>query len=159
MSFNYSGSGQALVVREKCNADKPFTSSSVLTNTTGAFSRIISYENSIIGKRLLSGQIVNTYPLNLIASDSLLNFRIIPYTSDSGSYIVIYTLMKRRDENTDTIDRNLMIVCLLSFLYWPSVVPSFDIFIVTRYITRTHIIWTMPRYKRGFQWALQASKL
>ena len=90
MSFNYSGSGQALVVREKCNANKPFTSSSVLTNTSDIYSRIINYENSIIGKRLLSGQLVTSYPLNLIASDNLLNFRIIPYTTDSGSFEIIY---------------------------------------------------------------------
>ena len=66
-----------LVVREKCNSLKHLKSSFKVTNTDDFSSKIINYENSIIGKRLLSASLIITnpdpIPNNLVASDSELN--------------------------------------------------------------------------------------
>ena len=71
MSSFYYGEGQALVVCEECN-----TSSLILTSTDDFYSKILQYENSVIGKKLLAGTLTNN-PFNLIASDGLLNYRYI----------------------------------------------------------------------------------
>lgn len=89
MSFNYSGSGQALVVREKCNANKPFTSSSEITNNPlDIWTKIFKYKNSVIGKRLFSAVLTN--PLALIASDAQFVFKIVPFNNDLGSFVIIW---------------------------------------------------------------------
>jgi hypothetical protein len=53
-SFNYIGEGTALVVREKCESIITFTSKTTITTTSNPFFFVINYENSIIGKQLLS---------------------------------------------------------------------------------------------------------
>ena len=92
-SFYHTGEGQALVVRKKCNTFKsslkPFKSTLTITNTDDIFSKIVQYENSIIGKKLLAGTLT-TDPINLLASDGLLNFKIIPFISDGRNGIIIY---------------------------------------------------------------------
>jgi len=94
-SFYHTGEGQALVVRKKCNtfksSIKPFKSTCTITETTDPFSKIIQYENSILGKKLLSGTLTTIpSPINLQASNGLLNFRIIPFILDNKTGIIIY---------------------------------------------------------------------
>ncbi len=92
-SFYHTGEGQALVVRKKCNtfksSIKPFKSTLTITETTDPFSKIVQYENSIIGEKLLAGTL-STNPLNLLASDGLLNFIFIPFIVNGRSGIIIY---------------------------------------------------------------------
>lgn len=89
MSSNYSGEGEALVVQEKCNALKPFTSTTIFKSTNNFNYRIINYQNSVIGKRLLAGLFINN-PYSIIASDNLLSFRFIPFVIDGVAGVVIY---------------------------------------------------------------------
>lgn len=93
MSSFYYGEGQALLVCEECNTFrslvKPFTSSSIITPTDDIFSKILQYENSIIGKKLLAGTIT-TNPFNIIASDGMLNYIFIPFIFEDRSGIIIY---------------------------------------------------------------------
>ena len=84
MSSFYYGEGQALVVCEECN-----TSSLILTSTDDFYSKILQYENSVIGKKLLAGTLTNN-PFNLIASDGLLNYRFIPFFNDDRSGLITY---------------------------------------------------------------------
>jgi hypothetical protein len=89
-SFTYSGEGEALVVREKCNALKTFTSS--YTYTCGndfCDLSIINYQNSIIGKKLLSA--VFDISTNIeYSSNGLLNFRANYYDVDGIFYIILF---------------------------------------------------------------------
>ena len=91
MSSNFSGEGKALVVREKCFEVKPFTSKSSFTRNFDAQNYIFNYENTIIGKRLLS---IVYYPQNFrqeyIGSNGLLNFNILIYVSEGILYNIIH---------------------------------------------------------------------
>jgi hypothetical protein len=94
MTSAYSGEGQALVVREKCNSLKPFSSSVTVTSTDDFVSFIINYENNVIGKKLLSGQMIlinpAPVPINIVASDNDFNFNLIPFITPSGQGLIIY---------------------------------------------------------------------
>ena len=94
-SFYHSGEGQALVVRKKCNNFiyylKQFKSTLIVTNTDDIYSKILQYENSIFGNKLLAGTVTTSpFPINFIASDGLLNFRLIPFILDGKNGIIIY---------------------------------------------------------------------
>ena len=87
----FSGQGEALVVREKCNSNKSFTSSYTIEFTDDLLLlSILNYQNSFIGKRLLSavynGNEVET------SSDGLLNFTAQYYfdSETDKSYIVVF---------------------------------------------------------------------
>ena len=96
MTSPYSGEGLALVVREKCNSLKPFSSSVTVTSTDDYVSFIINYENNVIGKKLLSGQMIlinpAPVPINIVASDNDFNFNLIPFinTSTFEQGLIIY---------------------------------------------------------------------
>jgi len=74
-SFNYLGAGEALVVREKCNSLKQFTTKTTFTTTDNNAFFVINYENSIIGKQVLSGLFDTVSTLGIFASTTNLNFR------------------------------------------------------------------------------------
>lgn len=86
---DFSGEGNALLVREKCNQLKPFKSrSSYIAN--GMF-YTYNYENTIIGKNLLS--LVFYSPNSrqeYIGSNGLLNFDIINYVDEGILYSIVY---------------------------------------------------------------------
>jgi len=87
MSFSYSGEGQALVIKEKCSSIKKFTSSSNFYEYSNGFYKM-NYENSVIGKKLLS--IVFTESDTAIASDGLLNYEILSLILDESPYLFIF---------------------------------------------------------------------
>jgi len=86
----FSGNGEALVVREKCNSNKSFTSSYTIEFSDDIFLSILNYQNSFIGKRLLS----SVYNGNEVetSSDGLLNFTAQYYfdVESNVSYIVVF---------------------------------------------------------------------
>lgn len=88
MSFSYSGEGQALVIKEKCSSIKKFTSSSNFYDYSNGFYKL-NYENSVIGKKLLSS-IYTAESDNLIASDGLLNYELFPLYLDETPYLLIF---------------------------------------------------------------------
>jgi hypothetical protein len=69
-SEDYLGIGEALVVREKCESIKLITAKTTFKNSNNF--TIINYENSIIGKQVLSGLTDN---FSAIASNTSLVFR------------------------------------------------------------------------------------
>jgi hypothetical protein len=90
MTSNFSGEGKALIVREKCNQLKPFTSKSSFTYTDISY-LIVNYENTIIGKRLLSVVFYSpNFRQEYIGSNGLLNFNIIIYVSEGILYNLIH---------------------------------------------------------------------
>jgi hypothetical protein len=86
---DFSGDGAALLVKEKCNQLKTFKSRSnyVANNTFYT----LNYENTIIGKKLLS---ITFYSPNsrqeYIGSNGLLNFNIIIYVDEGILYSLIF---------------------------------------------------------------------
>jgi hypothetical protein len=90
---NFSGEGNACIVRKNCNEIKPFTSKSTATQKISPnyqFS-ILNYENSIIGKRLLSlVYFAPSFRQEYIGSDGLLNFISQIYVSDGILYNLIH---------------------------------------------------------------------
>ena len=90
-SATYSGEGEALVVREKCSEVKQFTSSYTYTTciNDNCNLSILNYENSIIGKKLLSA----VYDGNTkeYSSNGLLNFNAEYYDfNDTGFLVVVF---------------------------------------------------------------------
>jgi hypothetical protein len=80
MSETYIGTGEALVISNKCNKIVPFTSSYTWTfsNDSNYVLYKINYNNSFIGSRILSAN----YDYHLfveISSDGLLNFNATYY--------------------------------------------------------------------------------
>lgn len=91
MSSNFSGEGKALVVREKCFEVKPFTSKSTFTRNFDAQNYIFNYENTIIGKKLLSMVYYSqNFRQEYIGSNGLLNFITIIYLSEGILYNIVY---------------------------------------------------------------------
>lgn len=90
MSYTYSGEGEALVVREKCNALKPFTSSYTYTCENDYCNlSIVNYQNSVIGKKLLSA-VYDDNNFKDYSSNGLLNFYIDYYNVDDNYYIILF---------------------------------------------------------------------
>jgi hypothetical protein len=89
MGDNFSGEGNALLVSEKCNQLKPFKSkSNIIAN--GMF-YTYNYENTIIGKKLLSLVFYSpNFRQEYIASNGLLNFNIINYVDKGILYSIVY---------------------------------------------------------------------
>ena len=90
--FTYSGEGQALVVREKCNELKSFTSSyTYACGNDECNLSILNYQNSFIGKKLLSAVYGGTSTYNSsveFSSTGLLNFYAHYYNVD-GIYLIV----------------------------------------------------------------------
>ena len=89
MGENFSGIGTALLVSEKCNQLKPFKSkSNYLANNTFY---TLNYENTIIGKKLLSITFFSpNFRQEYIGSNGLLNFNINIYVEEGILYILIF---------------------------------------------------------------------
>lgn len=89
-SRTYSGEGQALIVKEKCNKVIDFTSSYTLTNgdNSGTLT-ILNYENSFIGKKLLAG-VFDGFSNKEFSSDGSLNFNTEYYFFDEFSFVVVF---------------------------------------------------------------------
>jgi hypothetical protein len=94
-TYTFSGKGEGLFLREKCNSFKTFNSTYTYRCGCGYEDNcnlsIINYENSIIGKKLLASSYNNNENLEL-SSDGLLNFNTYYYNIDNDNtyYIVVY---------------------------------------------------------------------
>jgi len=116
-SFNYLGIGEALYVREKCDSLKKFTSKATFTTTSSKDFYIINYENSIIGKQLLSG--VNDSYTGLVAAvNSSLTFRFALFEVIEDGIRIIYLLSQIAGEykkcNYSSVDLQLYIPSVAS---------------------------------------------
>jgi len=89
-TITFSGIGNSLVVNEKCNSNKIFTSSYTTEFSNDDFLLILNYQNSFIGKRLLS-TVFNGNEV-VTGSDGLLNFRVQYYfdSETNISYIIVF---------------------------------------------------------------------
>jgi len=86
---NFSGEGNALLVSEKCNQLKPFKSRSNYIPNGGFYT--YNYENTIIGKNLLSLVYYSpNFRQEYIGSNGLLNFNIINYVDKGIFYSIVY---------------------------------------------------------------------
>ena len=89
MSGTSTGSGEALIISNKCNKLVPFTSSykwSLGGDGSNFALAKIEYENSFIGSRILSA--IFDGNTNEISSDGLLNFSAFYY--DDGRFRFVY---------------------------------------------------------------------
>jgi hypothetical protein len=87
--MSYSGEGQALILKEKCSSLKTFTASSSFIFYDNQLAKI-NYENSILGKKILSSVYNESDYDNLIASDGLLDYKMYPYSYNGIFYLEIY---------------------------------------------------------------------
>ena len=89
-TITFSGIGNSLVVNEKCNSNKIFTSSYTTEFSNDEYLLILNYQNSFIGKRLLS----TVYNGNEVVtgSDGLLNFTVQYFAGSDNNvaYIVVF---------------------------------------------------------------------
>jgi hypothetical protein len=91
MSFTqtFSGQGEALVVREKCNSNKSFTSSYTTEFSNDEYLLILNYQNSFIGKRLLSTVYNGNEVVTVTKNRRNRNFEYFKYLK----YIILYNLL------------------------------------------------------------------
>jgi len=117
-SFNYAGIGEALFVREKCDSLKIFTSKSTFTTTSSKDFYVINYENSIIGKQLLSGVNDPYTGLGIVAVNSSFNFRFVFFEVIEDGIRIIYLLSQIAGEykkcNYSSVDLQLYIPSVAS---------------------------------------------
>ena len=73
-SDNFIGVGEALIVRGKCESIKPLTAKTTLKKNSSNYFTVINYENSIIGKQVLSG-LSDSLTGSILASNTSLVFR------------------------------------------------------------------------------------
>jgi len=92
-SVKYTGKGTALIVRENCDSLKQFTVKTTITTTSDPYFVVINYENSIIGKQLLSG-LLNPFNSSdgILASNTSFIFGFFLY-EDSSGIIFLVTLI------------------------------------------------------------------
>jgi hypothetical protein len=106
MSETYTGSGEALVIRNKCNKIVPFTSIYKLTYIKDSLAKL-EYNNSFIGVRTLTS-VFNPYLIVRLASDGLLNFISVLYLDDeTNTYFrntTITGVYKKCNYSSDELD-------------------------------------------------------
>ena len=95
MSGTSTGSGEALIISNKCNKLVPFTSSykwSLGGDGSNFALAKIEYENSFIGSRILSA-IYSLDTISEISSDGLLNFTTKYFTDPDTEIFYIYLII------------------------------------------------------------------
>ena len=109
MSGTSTGSGEALIISNKCNKLVPFTSSykwSLGGDGSNFALAKIEYENSFIGSRILSA--IFDGNTNEISSDGLLNFNaeyfIDPDTEIFYIYLIITGVYKKCNYASEELD-------------------------------------------------------
>jgi len=107
----FSGSGEALVISNKCNKEVPFTSTYKLWGDPNSRLWKLEYNNSFIGSRTLTS-VFNSNLGSRLASDGLLNFVSTEYYDDitESTYRIttINGLYKKCNYSSIELDRRVL---------------------------------------------------